>query len=95
METGEIQKWTVYAYAFVKQDSRSFYKIDGLYLIKINGKKYPYNYNPINSNDKPDEKNLLDIVFKIEFKISLKFYFVSYNAKNNILSLLHSKIAVF
>ena len=27
------------------------------------------------------------IVFKIEFKTSLKFYFVSYNAKNNILSL--------
>ena len=35
------------------------------------------------------------IVFKIEFKTNLKFYFVSYNAKNNILSLLHSKIAVF
>ena len=28
------------------------------------------------------------IVFKIEFKTNLKFYFVSYNAKNNILSLL-------
>ena len=27
------------------------------------------------------------IVFKIEFKTSLKFYFVFYNAKNNILSL--------
>ena len=27
------------------------------------------------------------IVFKIEFKTSLKFYFVSYNTKNNILSL--------
>ena len=27
------------------------------------------------------------IVFKIEFKTILKFYFVSYNAKNNILSL--------
>jgi len=27
------------------------------------------------------------IVFKIEFKTNLKFYFVSYNAKNNILSL--------
>ena len=27
------------------------------------------------------------IVFKIEFKTNLKFYFVSYNAKNIILSL--------
>ena len=26
------------------------------------------------------------IVFKIKFEINLKFYFVSYNAKNNILS---------
>ena len=50
--------------------------------------KYPnINYLQVNHND--------CIVFKIEFKTNLKFYFVSYNAKNNILSLLHSKIAVF
>ena len=30
---------------------------------------------------------MIYIVFKIEFKTSLKFYFTAYNTKNNILSL--------
>ena len=32
-------------------------------------------------------KNLISIVFKIKFETNLKFYFVSYNTKNNIMSL--------
>jgi hypothetical protein len=63
LETGKIQKWT--AYAFVKKEPRYFYKIDGKYLIEINGKKYPYKYNPENSNDKPDKENL-GVIYKVD-----------------------------
>lgn len=63
METGKIQKYT--AYAFVKKEQCCFYKINGLYFIKINEKIYSYNYNPENPNNKPDEENL-GIIYKVD-----------------------------
>jgi hypothetical protein len=64
LETGQIRKWT--AYAFVKKEPRSFYKIDGLYYVKINGKKYPYKFKPENQDDKPNFQNF-GVIYKVDF----------------------------
>lgn len=64
LETGEIQKWT--AYAYVKRNPRIFHKIDNKYYLEIDGNLYKYEFEfefDTNSNANIDNNyNLLKMI---------------------------------